>query len=40
MIAEQESNFWNDCDKRHFSTKLLKNTFQWMNLNEIEISKR
>ena len=27
MIAEQESSVWKDCDKRHFSTKLLKNTF-------------
>ena len=25
MTAEQESNFWKACDKRHYSTKLLKN---------------
>ena len=40
MIAEQESNFCKACDKRHYSTKLLKNTFEWMNLNEIKHSKR
>ena len=28
MIAEQESNVWKACDKRHYSTKLLKNTFE------------
>ena len=28
MIAEQESNFWKACDKRHYYTKLLKNTFE------------
>ena len=28
MIAEQETNFWKACDKRHYSTKLLNNTFE------------
>ena len=37
-IAEQENNFWKDCEKRHFSIKLLKDTFERVNLNEIEHS--
>ena len=28
MITEQESNFWKAFDKPHYSTKLLKNTFE------------
>ena len=39
-IAVRENKFWKDCEKRYFSTKLLRNTFDWMNLNEIEHSKR
>ena len=39
MIAEQENNFWKECEKRYSSIKLLKDTFAWMNLNEIEDSK-
>ena len=26
-IAVRENKFWKDCEKRYFSTKLLKNTF-------------
>ena len=36
-IAVRENKFWKDCEKRYFS---VKNTFDWMNLNEIERSKR
>ena len=36
----RKSNFWKACDKRHYSTKFLKNNFEWMNLNEIKHSKR
>ena len=35
MIAEQEDNFWKDCEKR----KVIKDTFELKNLNEIEHSK-
>ena len=35
MTAEQENNFWKDCGKRYSSIKLLKDIFEWMNLNEI-----
>ena len=38
-IAVRENKFWKDCEKRYFPTKLLKNTFDLMNLNEIEHSK-
>ena len=27
-IAVRENKFWKDCEKRYFSTKLLKNTFE------------
>ena len=40
MIAEQENNFLKDCEKRYSSIKLMKDAFEWMNLNEIEQSKR
>ena len=38
-IAARENKFRKDWEKRYFSTKLLKNTFDCMNLNEIEHSK-
>ena len=38
-IPARENKSWKDCEKRYFSTKLLKNTFDSMNLNEIEHSK-
>ena len=38
MIAEEENHFWTDCEKRYFSVKLSKDTFEWVNLNEIEHS--
>ena len=28
MIAEQENNFWKDCEKRYSFIKLLKDTFK------------
>ena len=28
VLVEHENNFWIDCDKHYFSTKLLKNTFE------------
>ena len=28
MIAEQENNFWKDCEKHYSSIKLLKDTFE------------
>ena len=40
VIAEQENNFWKDCESRHSSISVLKDTFEWMKLNEIERSKR
>ena len=40
MIAEQQNNFWKNCEKGYSSIKLLKDTFKLMNLNEIEYSKR
>ena len=40
MIAEQEHNFCKNCEKYYSSIKLLKDTFDLMNLNEIEHSNR
>ena len=40
MIAKQENNFWKDCKKRLTSIKLLRDSFELMNLNETEHSKR
>ena len=40
MIAEKETNCWIDCEKCYSSIKLLKDTFEWMNSNETENSKR
>ena len=28
MIAEQENNFWKDCEKRYSSVKSLMDTFE------------
>ena len=28
VIAEQENNFWKDCEKSYPSIKLLKDTFE------------
>ena len=39
MIVEQEINFRTDCEKRYSSNKLFLDTFEKMNLNEIELSK-
>ena len=39
MIAEQENKFWKDCEKGYSSIQLMKKTFEWINLNEIEHSK-
>ena len=33
MMAEHENNVWNNCEKRYSYIKLLKNTFEWTNLN-------
>ena len=33
-IAEQENNFWKDCEKRYSLIKLLKDTSKRMNLDE------
>ena len=29
--ANENNNFWKDCEKRYSSIKLLKDTFEWMN---------
>ena len=36
MTAQQENNFWKDCEQLY----LLKDTFEWMNLNETEHLRR
>ena len=38
--SRQENNFWKDCEKIFPSMKLLKDTFELIDLNEINHSKR